>query len=84
MQKKYNEAGLTSTSIAARAPRVSRLSIAAPAESTDGSQHRDLSDSGQGTPDQVRQDIERIPFVTGMGDDWFRVGRQRSSRMAAS
>jgi predicted amidohydrolase YtcJ len=30
--------------------------------------------SGQGSPEQVRQDIERIPFVTGMGDEWFRVG----------
>ena len=22
----------------------------------------------------MRQEIERIPFVTGMGDEWFRVG----------
>jgi predicted amidohydrolase YtcJ len=28
----------------------------------------------QGTPQQVRKDIENIPFITGMGDDWFRVG----------
>src|SRR5690348_2231304 len=28
----------------------------------------------QGSPEQVRQDIERIPFVTGWGDKWFRVG----------
>jgi predicted amidohydrolase YtcJ len=27
-----------------------------------------------GTPAQVRQEIERIPFVTGFGDEWFRVG----------
>ncbi|MBI1775811.1 MAG: amidohydrolase family protein [Proteobacteria bacterium] len=27
-----------------------------------------------GTPAQVRQEIERIPFVTGFGDDWLRVG----------
>ena len=27
-----------------------------------------------GTPAQVRQEIERIPFVTGWGDDWLRVG----------
>jgi len=27
-----------------------------------------------GTPSQVRQEIERIPFVTGWGDDWLRVG----------
>jgi len=27
-----------------------------------------------GTPDDVRQEIEHIPFVTGFGDQWFRVG----------
>ncbi len=27
-----------------------------------------------GTPEQVRQEIERIPFITGWGDDWLRVG----------
>jgi hypothetical protein len=27
-----------------------------------------------GTPQQVRQEIEGIPFVTGWGDDWLRVG----------
>jgi predicted amidohydrolase YtcJ len=30
--------------------------------------------SGQGTPEQVRQEVERLPLVTGMGDEWFRVG----------
>ena len=30
--------------------------------------------TGQGTPDQVRREIEAIPSVTGMGDDWYRVG----------
>ena len=30
--------------------------------------------SAAGTPAQVRQEIERIPFVTGWGDDWLRVG----------
>lgn len=28
----------------------------------------------QGTPAQVRAEVERIPFVTGWGDDWLRVG----------
>ncbi len=28
----------------------------------------------QGTPAQVRQEIERIPFVTGWGDNFLRVG----------
>ena len=30
--------------------------------------------SGQGAPQQARAEIERIPFVTGWGDDWLRVG----------
>lgn len=30
--------------------------------------------SGQGTPAQARAEIERLPFVTGWGDDWLRVG----------
>jgi len=30
--------------------------------------------SGQGTPEQARAEVERIPFVTGWGDDWLRVG----------
>jgi predicted amidohydrolase YtcJ len=30
--------------------------------------------SAAGSPEQVRQEIERIPFVTGWGDDWLRVG----------
>jgi predicted amidohydrolase YtcJ len=28
----------------------------------------------EGTPKDVRQEVERIPFVTGMGDNWYRVG----------
>lgn len=28
----------------------------------------------QGTPAQVRQEIERIPFITGWGDNWLRSG----------
>jgi predicted amidohydrolase YtcJ len=28
----------------------------------------------QGTPEQVRAEVEHIPFVTGWGDDWVRVG----------
>ena len=28
----------------------------------------------QGTPAQVRSEIERIPFTTGWGDNWVRVG----------
>ena len=28
----------------------------------------------KGTPAQVREEIAKIPWVTGHGDDWFRVG----------
>ncbi|HTS61664.1 MAG TPA: amidohydrolase [Candidatus Acidoferrales bacterium] len=30
--------------------------------------------SAGGSPAEVRQEIERIPFVTGWGDEWLRVG----------
>jgi predicted amidohydrolase YtcJ len=30
--------------------------------------------SGQGTPQQARAEVERIPMVTGWGDEWLRVG----------
>jgi predicted amidohydrolase YtcJ len=30
--------------------------------------------SARGTPDEVRQEMERIPFVTGWGDEWLQVG----------
>ena len=32
----------------------------------------------QGTPAQVRAEIERIPFVTGWGDSWLRVGNLKT------
>ena len=28
----------------------------------------------QGTPAQVRESIQQIPFITGLGDNWYRVG----------
>jgi len=75
MQKKYNEAGLTSTIDRSQGPEGFRVyqSLRRQNQLTVRSTVTYLI-SGQGTPDQVRQDIERIPFVTGMGDDWFRVG----------
>ncbi|MBK5291478.1 MAG: amidohydrolase [Acidobacteriia bacterium] len=30
--------------------------------------------NAQGSPDDVRREIEGIPFVTGWGDDWLRTG----------
>ena len=75
MQKRYNEVGITS--------------IIDRGQSAQGFRayqqlHRDgeltlrasvtYRISAQGTPEQVRREIERIPFVTGFGDDWLRVG----------
>jgi len=75
MQKKYNEAGLTSTIDRSQGPEGFRVYQALRQQNqlTVRSTVTYLI-SGQGTPDQVRQEIERIPFVTGMGDEWFRVG----------
>lgn len=75
MQKKYNSVGLTSV--------IDR------GQHADGFRtYQELHRRGemtvrsyvtyligaQGTPKQVREEIERIPFVTGLGDDRFRVG----------
>ena len=75
MQQKYSEVGLTSTidrSEGAEGLRVYQ----------ELRQRNELTVrtsvtyviTGQGTPDQVRQEVERLPLVTGMGDEWFRVG----------
>ncbi len=75
MQKKYNEAGLTSTIDRSEGPEGFRAyqQIRQQNQMTVRSSVTYLI-SGQGAPDQVRQEIERIPFVTGLGDEWFRVG----------
>jgi predicted amidohydrolase YtcJ len=75
MQKRYNEAGLTSTIDRSEGPEGFRVyqELRQQNQLTVRSYVTYLI-SGQGTPDQVRQEIERIPFVTGLGDDWFRVG----------
>jgi len=75
MQKKYNEAGLTSTIDRSQGPEGFRAyqKLRQRNQLTVRSTVTYLI-SGQGTPDQVRQEIERIPFITGMGDEWFRVG----------
>jgi len=36
----------------------------------------------EGTPQQVRQEIEHIPFVTGWGDNWLRVGTLKTVLVA--
>jgi len=75
MQRKYSEVGLTSTIDRSEGPEGFRV-------------YQELRRknaltvrtavtyvvSGQGTPEQVRQEVERLPFVTGFGDEWLRVG----------
>jgi len=75
MQKKYSEAGLTSTIDRGQGPegfrayqelrREGKLTVRT---------YVTYSISAQGAPKQVREEIERIPFVTGFGDEWVRVG----------
>lgn len=75
MQKSYNAVGITST--------IDR------GQTMDGFRvYRELRDKNEltvrsyvtylieakGTPQQVREEIARIPWVTGFGDEWFRVG----------
>lgn len=75
MQKRYNEVGITSTIDRGQRPREFRLyqDLRRRNELTVRSYVTYLI-TAQGAPEQVRQEIERIPFVTGVGDDWFRVG----------
>jgi hypothetical protein len=75
MQKAYNEAGVTSTIDRSQGPAGFRVyqELRQQNQLTVRSTVTYLI-TGHGTPDSVRQEIERIPFVTGLGDDWFRVG----------
>lgn len=75
MQKSYNEVGITSTIDRSEGPEGFRVyqELRQSNQLTVRSYVTYLI-TGQGTPAQVRQEIERIPFVTGMGDDWYRVG----------
>jgi predicted amidohydrolase YtcJ len=75
MHKAYNEAGLTSTIDRSQGPEGFRAyqELRAKDELSVRSTVTYLM-SGQGTPESVRQEVERIPFVTGFGDEWLRVG----------
>lgn len=75
MQKAYNEAGITSTIDRSQGPAGFRAyqELRQQDQLTVRSTVTYLI-GGQGTPDSLRQEIERIPFVTGLGDEWFRVG----------
>ncbi len=75
MQRRYNEAGITSTVDRGQGPDGFRL-------------YQELHRKGEltvrttvtymigarGGPEDVRREIEQIPLVTGFGDDWLRVG----------
>jgi len=75
MQKKYNEVGLTSVIDRGEGPegfrayetlrRRNKLTVRS---------YVTYLISAQGAPADVRREIERIPFATGFGDEWFRVG----------
>jgi predicted amidohydrolase YtcJ len=75
MQKAYNQAGITSTIDRGQGPEAFRIyqQLRQKSELTVRS-YVTYRISAQGTPEQVREEIERIPFVTGFGDDWVRVG----------
>jgi predicted amidohydrolase YtcJ len=75
MQKAYNRVGITSTIDRAQGPEGFRVyqELRRRGEMTVRS-YVTYRISGQGTPQQVREEIKRIPFVTGWGDDWLRVG----------
>jgi predicted amidohydrolase YtcJ len=75
MQQHYSEVGLTSTIDRGEGPEGFRVyqELRQQNQLTVRSYVTYLL-GGQGTPAELRQEIERIPFVTGLGDDWFRVG----------
>jgi predicted amidohydrolase YtcJ len=75
MQKSYNAVGITSTidrGQTAEGFRVYR-EVRDKNELTVRSYVTYLIDA-KGTPQQLRDEISRIPWVTGFGDEWFRVG----------
>ena len=75
MQQKYSEAGLTSTIDRSEGPEGLRVyqELRGRNELTVRTAITYVI-SGQGTPDQVKQEIERLPIVTGLGDEWVRIG----------
>jgi predicted amidohydrolase YtcJ len=75
MLARYNSVGITSIIDRAEGPEGFRAyqSLYQAGELTARSYVTYLIQA-QGTPEQVRAEIERIPFVTGSGNNWFRVG----------
>lgn len=75
MQKAYNSVGFTSVIDRGQGPEGFRTyqELNRRKELTVRSYVTYLI-SAQGSPEDVRREIERIPFVTGSGDEWFRTG----------
>jgi len=75
IQKSYNQAGITSTIDRGQGAEGFRAyqELERKGELTVRT-YVTYMISAQGTPEQVRQEILRIPLVTGWGDDWVRVG----------
>jgi predicted amidohydrolase YtcJ len=75
MQQSYNRAGITSTIDRGQGAEGFRAyqELHRRGEMTVRS-YVTYRISGQGTPQEARAEVERIPFITGWGDDWLRVG----------
>ena len=75
MQRRYNQAGLTSVIDRSQSAEGFRAyqELQKRGEMTVRS-YVTYHIGAQGTPQQVRREIASIPYVTGKGDDWFRVG----------
>ncbi len=75
MLERYNAVGITSISDRAEGPEGFRAyqALRARGELTVRS-HVTYLISAQGTPEQVREEIARIPLTSGWGDEWLRVG----------
>jgi predicted amidohydrolase YtcJ len=75
MQQAYNRVGITSTIDRGQGPEGFRAyqELRRRGELTVRS-YVTYRISGQGSPTQAREEVKRIPFVTGWGDDWLRVG----------
>ncbi|HEV2665998.1 MAG TPA: amidohydrolase [Blastocatellia bacterium] len=75
MQRAYNRVGITSTIDRGQGPEGFRAyqELRRRGEMTVRS-YVTYRISGEGAPQKIREEIERIPFVTGWGDDWLRAG----------
>lgn len=75
MQRKYNEAGITSTVDRAEDAQGLRLyqELHRQNELTVRTTVTYLI-SARGSPEDVRRQMEQIPLLTGFGDEWLRVG----------